>query len=134
LVEIVEGLFERLNPVVATALTTKHIENFKATATWHRHPANPRIFYSDGIKFLADSASCWWLVDDIVLTQIFSMISAIKFQIWILEKTGKKRAVLRCESEHGTVLFTKIIPYSEFPLPRVVIYCVDKQIMLASEY
>ena len=127
-------IIRKANPVVATALTSKHIEDFKPTAMWHRHPANSRIFYSDGIKFLADSASCWWLVDDIVSAQTFGMISASKFQIWILEKTGKKSAVLRCESEHGTILFKKTVCYTEFPLPRVVIYVVGKTIMLASEY
>ena len=116
------------------SLTAKTIETFKATSTWYRHPANTKIFYSDGIKFLADSAYCWWLIDDIVSAQTFGMVSANNFQIWVLEKTGKKSAVLRCESEHGTILFKKTVCYTEFPLPRVVIYMMNKTIMLASEY
>ena len=120
--------------MVATTLTTNRIENFKPTAKWYRHPENPSIFYSDGIKFLADSAYCWWLIDDMVSAQTFGKVSANKFQIWILEKTGKKSAVLKCESEHGTILFKKTVAYTEFPLPKVMIYVVNKTVMLASEY
>ena len=95
--------------------------------------ANTKIFYSDGIKFLVDFAYCWWLIDDIVSAQTFGMVSANNFQIWVLEKTGKKSAVLRCESEHGTILFKKTVCYTEFPLPRVVIYMMNKTVMLASD-
>ena len=120
--------------MVFTTLTPNRIETFKATSTWHRYYADSKIFYSDGIRYLADSATCYWLLDDIVSAQTYSVVSKVKFQIWTIEKIGKRSAVLWCEDEHGTKLFRKTIAYTVFPLKRVVIYMVNKNIMLASEY
>lgn len=34
-------------------------------AQWYRHPLNRKALYTDGVKYLAEKAGAYWLVDDI---------------------------------------------------------------------
>jgi hypothetical protein len=46
----------------------------------------------------------------------------------------KRKGVLRCEDGDGHVVFTKNIPFTDFPMPEIKFYLVDGTILLPSEY
>ena len=45
-----------------------NLSQFTGTETWHRRRGTS-ILYTDGVRYLADNANAWWLVDAIASHQ-----------------------------------------------------------------
>jgi hypothetical protein len=92
--------------------------------------------YTEGIKYLADSANCYWLLDAIASHQTKQFLSNPKlreFQIWHLQ-VKENSGILICEWDTNQEVLRQDIPYTDFPLADVKIYLVEKVLMLPSEY
>ena len=95
-----------------------------------------RHLLTDGAKYLADQAACYWLMDAIV-----SHLDEIGTQDWFvlvrLELQGST-ATLIYEDGNGYEHARQAIPYTDFPLEQIQLYaCWDTEywvIMLPSEY
>ena len=61
---------------------------FTGSSCFYRHWACKDIVMTDGVKFLAEAAECWWLIDDIAITARYRFIPAdtdyYNFQVWKL--------------------------------------------------
>ena len=94
------------------------------------------IKYTSGIKYLAEAAECFWLLDTIASHQnanLLSLPQLREFQIWHLivqEKSG----ILICEWDTDQEVLRQEVPYTNFPLPRVKLYLVEKVLLLPNEY
>jgi hypothetical protein len=101
------------------------------TEEWHKHQFG--LTYTDGIKFLAEEAGAYWLIDAIA-----SYRKKEPFQVWTLTVTirGKeRRAVLEMrEDTDAPVLVHQDIEFTDFPLPEIKLYLVDGVLLLPSEY
>ena len=93
--------------------------------------------YTQGVKYLADEVGAYWLIDAICSHQKRSLLNKHpglkEFQIWRLEVKDDS-AVLICEEDTDQQVLTQKIPYTDFPLPEMKLYLIDKIILLPGEY
>ena len=109
-------------------------ESFIGSENWYRHGLVRSVTYTDGAKYVADSGGAYWLLDEIALAQKFNArIKAEPFQVWKLA-VSDNRGLLTCDDGNDNIVFTKKIPFTDFPLPEIRFYFTDNVILLPSEY
>ena len=92
--------------------------------------------YTEGIKYLADSTNCYWLLDAIASHQTKKFLSnpnLREFQIWYLQ-VKENSGILICEWDTNQEVLRQEVLYTDFPLPNIKLYLVEKVLMLPSEY
>jgi hypothetical protein len=83
------------------------------------------VYLTDGVRYLADAAGCWWLVEEISFAQKQVRKDPVldEFQIWILKvDLEKKSAELQCLRDTNDVAYSKVIVFTDFPLPEIKLY------------
>ena len=116
-------------------LNKADLAQFTGTEYWYRHGLVRSVLFTDGAKYVADKGGAYWLLDEIALAQQFEKrVSGEEFQLWHLTLKKDQAAVLVCEDGNGRKLFSKKIPYTDFPLPEIVLYYTNHTILLPSEY
>ena len=116
-------------------MTNKPLDTsgFTGTEVWHRHWLMKGITFTDGVKYVADTAGAYWLIDEIALVQMEPLYRNQPFQQWSLEVAGSK-AILTCEDGNGNQISSKSIPLTDFPEPGIKIWFTNNVILLPSEY
>lgn len=90
---------------------------------------------TDGVKWLCDKGECYWLVDVIASYQNSKKLSGEGFQMWtLINKNNGRDAVVIAEDGNGKVLVKQVIPYTDFCLDEVGVYCIDGVVLLPTEY
>jgi len=117
-------------------LSADDLHQFTGTEHWYRHGLVRNILYTDGVKYVADSAGAHWLIDEIALAQCFERkIAGQPFQLWKLSINQESRsAMLSCQDGNGNEILTKPIVFTDFPLKEISLYVCDNVILLPSEY
>ena len=112
----------------------KQLNYFTGTEKYYR--ISRRHLLTEGTKYLAEQAACFWLMDAIA-----SHLIEIGTTEWfVIVKTTVKRnkAVMVYEDGNGRELARQEIPYTDFPMHAISLYaCWDGEhwvIMLPSEY
>jgi len=73
-------------------------------------------------------------LDEIALAQQFSSAARSEpFQLWKLTVRDCE-GVLTCDDGNGHVVYTKPIPFTDFPFQEIEFYFTDNVILLPSEY
>lgn len=101
----------------------------QGTQEWHAHWGG--LIYTDGIRFLADTCACWWLVDVVASHQpevrrMMAKHGLRPFQVWRLHHDGKGEWTIDAWSDTpeykggedgppSTLLARQVIGYSSFP-------------------
>ena len=117
-----------------TGLSESDLAQFTGTEHWYRHVLT-RVLYTDGVKYVADTAGAYWLIDEIAFSQHSQThLRRELFQVWKLAVREDKSAKLSCEDGNYNVVFTKEIPFTDFPRPGVTLWFADYTILLPSEY
>ena len=44
---------------------------FTGSEQFYQHPLFQKFIYTDGVKYIADAASAYWLLDHIVISSLF---------------------------------------------------------------
>jgi hypothetical protein len=115
-------------------LNESDLANFTGSENWFKHWLG-KVLFTDGVKFVADSAGAYWLIDEIAINQTRPKVRAEEFQVWVLKvDLEKRKGVLTCDDGNGSVVFSKKIQYTDFPLPEIRFYCTNGVILLPSEY
>ena len=118
---------------------SQDLRQFTDTTQWHRWSNFFRdLSCTDGVKYLAETAQAYWLLDAIGSYQIGSVIKGSErlqeFQVWMLYVDGSK-ARLECLEDSGVPpVIIQEIPLTDFPLKEIKLYCANKIILLPSEY
>jgi len=92
--------------------------------------------YTVGIKYLAEVAQCWWLLDCIASHQTSKFLLNPKlreFQIWRL-LVEDNSGILICEWDTNQEVLWQAIEYTYFPLSSIKLYLVKNVLMLPTEY
>ncbi len=113
-------------------LTQNDLDMFNGTENWYKHTLSGYT-YTDGVKYLADKAGAYWLIDKILLTTRYTK----KLQecgTWILYVNEDKTAVLECGDGNGNSLYKEKLEFTDFPLSKVEIWFVTDVLLLPSEY
>ena len=111
------------------------LAQFGCTDNWWKHWTG-RINYTDGVKFLAEKAAAFWLID-LVASYQGARLRQEEFQIWILRVDREKTpmAVATCQADtNAPVLVRQEIDHTNFPLPSIKLWLVNGALMLPSEY
>jgi hypothetical protein len=116
-------------------LNPGNLANFTGTEHWYRHALNPKVLFTDGAKYVADHAGAHWLLDEIALIQIGERsIGAEGFQVWKLSVSTDKSAELTCEDGNTNIVYTKKIPFTDFPCNGITLWFTNNTILLPTEY
>jgi hypothetical protein len=111
------------------------LAQFTGSEQWYRHSINRTVLFTDGAKYVADTASAYWLLDEIALSQRFEKaVAAEEFQCWKLTVNDDHTAALACEDGDGRCVFSKHIEYTDFPLSEMMFYFTNNTILLPGEY
>ena len=91
---------------------------------------------TDGVKYLAETAACFWLIDA-AISHLLEIGTADWFVLVRTEVSGSQ-ATMIYEDGNGLERARQAIPYTDLQLPSVNLYAVwDSErwvIMLPSEY
>jgi len=119
----------------AEKLTKADLAQFTGSETWYRHAINRNVLYTDGAQFLAERGGAYWLLDEIAIIQPYNKrVAAEEFQVWKLTVRSDRSATLTCDDGNGTVVFTKEIEYTDFPLDEISLWFTNNVIYLPSEH
>jgi hypothetical protein len=116
---------------------TQELANFYGgSEQCYRHYS--RAFnYSEGIKYLATKANCYWLLDAIASWQLSPKVKKSRmnegFQIWELTRTTGNQAILTGAWDTDKIVVTQEIEYTDFPLPKIKLWLTDEFLCLPSE-
>jgi hypothetical protein len=114
--------------------TLDQLGQFTGTENWYRHPIARNVTFTDGVKYVADEAGAYWLLDEIALVQPYEKaVRAEEFQVWKLAVKGSK-AALTCDDGNGRVVYRKKIPFTDFPAEGITLWFTGGVILLPSEY
>ena len=109
------------------------LEQFTGTENYYKHGFG-RLVVTDGVQYLAHQAKAFWLLDAIASYQA-KHIAAIPFQIWELTVNDNKTAILTMKEDSDCpVLVKQHIPYTDYPMPKIKLWLVDRVLMLPTEY
>lgn len=131
-------------PETVAAKEPIDLEQFIGSETIYRHWLCG-VHFTEGVKYLAEKAGAFWLIDLIASHQLKPKVRAQEFQIWTLTvhptpkklfgKTIAARAECRWDTD-SVVICAQNIEYTDFPVSMspFKLYMVNKVIMLPSEY
>ena len=116
------------------------LRNFYGTEHYYLHL--PGLVITDGVKFLADNAHCYWLLD-----MVWSYLPALRksrdtFFVVVLTKEGVETpgAVFSIQDDvpPSKTYATQAIEFTDFPLDEIKMYLIrageDAVLMLPKEY
>ena len=111
-------------------LETK-LGKFTGTTRYYRHWLG--LLYTDGVQYLAEEAGAYWLVD--VVASYQPQVRDVPFQLWQLAVGNDRSAEVTMVADVGQpALVQQHVPYTDFPLPNIQLYCIDQVLLLPSEY
>jgi hypothetical protein len=112
---------------------TAEFKHFTGSELIYKHWLG--IQYTEGVKYLADAAEAYWLIDAIASYQTKKFLSNSKLQdlqIWRL-LVENQSGTLICEWDTDQEVLRQEIEYTDFPLATTKLYLVQKVLMLPSE-
>ena len=115
-------------------LNEADLAQFTGTEQWHRHGFMRSVLYTDGAKYVADTAGAYWLIDDIAFAQADPRIAGEDFQVWKLAVRPDTTATLTCEDGNGRVVCRKDLTFTSFPEPGIDLWYSGGVIYLPSEH
>jgi len=90
------------------------------------------VRYTDGVKYLADRCGAYWFIDLIASYQ--KVLEKMYFQLWGIDVRGDSTATVTCREDSNRIpVVTQEIEYTDFPFDYEL-YCIDRVILLKSEY
>ena len=92
-----------------STITKADLNQFTGTEQYYRHWLKG-IVYTDGVKYVAESAGAYWLIDLIASYQPLE----VEFQVWELRKEGEAWCV-ECTDGNENFVLKQDIPYTDFP-------------------
>jgi hypothetical protein len=108
---------------------------FTGSESFYRYGLKGEFLFTEGVKYVADTVGAYWLLDEITLAQRFNRaVAAEEFQLWTLKVAGDNTALLSCDDGNGLIVYSKRIPFTDFPTCGMKFYVCKSVIMLPSEY
>ena len=124
----------------------QNLQHFCGSEQYYKHWLG--LCYTDGIKYLAENAQCFWLIDAIASHQPTAKKNPRlkEFRLWFLHvgtghefikpKAGNA-AVLTCWEDTPTPetkpVIIQQIPFTDFPLQEIKLYLQEKILLLPDE-
>ena len=110
------------------------LSHFTGTERYYR--ISRRHLLTDGTKYLAEEAECFWMMD--AVASHLSEIGTADWFVLVRVTVQGSQATMVYEDGNGHEHARQDIPFTDFPLPEQTLYaCWDGEhwvIMLPSEY
>ena len=88
---------------------------------------------TDGVDYLREKTNCYWFIDIIESYQY--TLKDVSFQIWGIKFNEDKTAMVYCkEDSDKEPIVIQDLTYTDFPLDKFELYCIDGVVLLKSEY
>jgi hypothetical protein len=111
------------------------LRQFTGSENWYRHGLVRHVLFTDGAKYVADTAGAHWLLDEIAFAQKREpAVAAQQFQVWKLSVQPDHTGTLVCEDGNGNAVFTHALDFTDFPLEGVELWFANDTIYLPSEH
>ncbi|MDE1905130.1 MAG: hypothetical protein KGH75_01585 [Rhodospirillales bacterium] len=101
--------------------------------TCYRHWAGS-LRFTEGVKFLADEANAYWLIDNIAWSRLKAEVRREEFVLWKLVVHDNHTATLIAEDGNSRELLRQAVPWTDFPLKEISFYLTDNTLLLPGEY
>jgi hypothetical protein len=110
------------------------LDQFTGSTQYYRHWLG--TLYTDGVRFLAENAGAYWLLNAISSHQPQATKDERlrEFQVWSLEIHEDHSADLICLRDTDDEAFRQHIEYTDFPEMDCKLYVRNNVILLPSEY
>lgn len=114
-----------------TPLTHADLRQFTGDLERFLHPFARGVIYTPGIRYLAQRAGAYWLIDEIALAIAGGDVAragksderVLSLHFWRLEVREDRSAMLTARAYHGVPPFvTHHIPCTDFPLDHVDVW------------
>lgn len=99
--------------------------------------------YTEGVRHVAQTGDAYWLLMLISNAQLYAGVSREEFQVWRLTVNEDHSALLTCTDggkvidDHGDrsemIVYSRIIPFVDFPLSEITFYLEWGTLMLPRE-
>lgn len=121
-------------PLISANAFYVQLNRFRRSAERYAH-WHGDFFYTEGVRFLAEHARCYWLLNVIAILQERALLdySLRQFQLWELfarERCG----VLVCSRDSEDEAFRWTLGLKDFPIYFVTLYVQGGVLMLPSEH
>lgn len=117
------------------------LDQFTGSDTFHKWSIMfRRDVMTEGVRWLAENAECYWLMDLIASHQSTSSVRKEEFQTWILTKSKSSSGALAvAEDGNENRIASQRVKYTDFPLDTIKFFAVRNElggitIMLPNEY
>jgi hypothetical protein len=110
------------------------LRQFTGTTQYYRHLSGLR--YTDGVKFLAEAAGAYWLIDLIASWQPKALEDEWlrQFQLWELFVDASGSGTVICSRDSEDEAFRQPVAFTDFPLNYLRLYVEGGVILLPSEH
>jgi hypothetical protein len=115
-------------------LLAEELSNFIGSENYYKHLGG--LHYTDGVKYLAENAEAYWLVDLIMSYQSRVFRAVNEFQVWTLQPhpDGDCSTIAVCGDGDKNEIVRQEITYTNFPLDLgIKLYFQNCILCLASE-
>ena len=126
-----------INQFIGKQMTTSNdiksnLDQFIGTTQYFKHQLG--IHFTDGIKYLADSCQCYWLIDIVASWQFDSIVKDNDFQVYKLIVNENHSAVVRIEDGNDNLIQLQMIEFTDFPLDSITLWFTNGVLYLPSEH
>jgi hypothetical protein len=110
------------------------LDQFYGSDTTYYQPIYPKYRYTEGVKYLAENAEAYWLLDYIFSNQLDTVIHAEGFQVWKIIVNADNSAVIRVEDGNKNEVKSFDLTFTDFPLKEYSLWFIGGTLLLPSEY
>lgn len=110
------------------------LQQHSGSETFYKHGLHSQIVYTEGVRFLAENAGAYWLLDAIVSHQLTPSVAREDFQAWELQRNEDDSWTLSCHDGNHRFVAVQQIAFSTFPLSRIEVWLTNNTLLLPSEY
>lgn len=112
-----------------------NLQMFTGTEEYHRFsPLFRNIVLTDGAKYLADNAKCYWLMDIIASLKVVPQCKNEGFLTCDFKLNEGGGGVFTASNGSKKMLYKQEIESTDFPIKELRLYFIDNVILLPSEY
>ena len=109
------------------------LKQFTGTGHYYKNPLFPMFAYTDGVKYLAEKANAYWLIDYIFGSQFIKETRGEAFQVWKIV-VENNQATITVEDGNGKQLRKFPLEFTDFPLQKFELWFTDRILLLPLEY
>ncbi len=109
--------------------------HFTGSDTFYRYGLAGDTLFTEGVKYVADAAGAYWLLDLISLANVYEpKVRSEEFQLWTLTVRDNAIGVVTCNDGNGRIVYEQLLDFTDFPEPGIKLYFCNGTILLSSEY